>query len=556
MASRINIGPENGPYVAINESSGNLQLEDNSGNVVAEWDETNAQWDFANNTLNNVDALNSDSVSTVDSTSDRLQANELSADRLRDVYRADEPVPLSSGIQVQEGVGVLRNIDVRGGIAYTTDRDEFATFDISSPRRAGKLDAVADDPELDGINDFVVSGRYAYSSARDSNQFTVLDISNPKDISIEASISVSADLLYGVALRDSDSTAFVVGRDNNMVSAVDVSDPSNPSEVGTVSDAGLGGATGVDIIDETYIIVAARDTHSVLTIDAESPSNLSIVDQLTDTTVLKKADEIIVHRRGVDRDYAFHVGGTKSDPNDRFASIDISDPTNLSIAHQIQSPELSNSGSVGADIQGNYVYASIRSDGGIVTFDVSDPENLEQVDSISIGDDSHDAAVNGNYVYDAQPGSDSFWIIGAAGSDTSLVRANLDDSQSILAGERETVQFDDLEVDTLGEWDMTNDEFVPDETGWFFVSAHVSFVSGSDGDRVLAMFFDKNGGSAELRSEIEGADPSGQVTVTISGLVQMQAGNGYDVRAENETSDDLIFSGGGMTNVSIHRAGI
>ena len=64
MPSRINIGPEDGPYVAINESSGNLQLEDNSGNVVAEWDETNAQWDFANNTLNNVDALNSNSVST------------------------------------------------------------------------------------------------------------------------------------------------------------------------------------------------------------------------------------------------------------------------------------------------------------------------------------------------------------------------------------------------------------------------------------------------------------------------------------------------------------
>ena len=64
MPSRINIGPENGPFVAINESSGNLQLEDNSGNVVAEWDETNAQWDFANNTLANVDALNSNSVIT------------------------------------------------------------------------------------------------------------------------------------------------------------------------------------------------------------------------------------------------------------------------------------------------------------------------------------------------------------------------------------------------------------------------------------------------------------------------------------------------------------
>jgi len=60
MPSRINIGPENGPYVAINESSGNLQLEDNSGNVVAEWDETNSQWDFANNTLANIGSVNTD----------------------------------------------------------------------------------------------------------------------------------------------------------------------------------------------------------------------------------------------------------------------------------------------------------------------------------------------------------------------------------------------------------------------------------------------------------------------------------------------------------------
>ena len=49
---------------SIDENSGNLAIRDTNGNVVAEWDETNAQWDFANNTLNNVGALNSDSVST------------------------------------------------------------------------------------------------------------------------------------------------------------------------------------------------------------------------------------------------------------------------------------------------------------------------------------------------------------------------------------------------------------------------------------------------------------------------------------------------------------
>ena len=49
---------------SIDEDSGNLAIRDTNGNVVAKWDETNAQWDFANNTLNNVDALDSNSVNT------------------------------------------------------------------------------------------------------------------------------------------------------------------------------------------------------------------------------------------------------------------------------------------------------------------------------------------------------------------------------------------------------------------------------------------------------------------------------------------------------------
>ena len=73
-----NLGSDNTPIegesfglpsgFSIDENSGNLAIRDTNGNVVAEWDETNAQWDFANNTLNNVDALNSNSVSTVEAT--------------------------------------------------------------------------------------------------------------------------------------------------------------------------------------------------------------------------------------------------------------------------------------------------------------------------------------------------------------------------------------------------------------------------------------------------------------------------------------------------------
>jgi len=57
MVSRINIGPDGGPYIAINENSGDIELEDNSGNVVAKWDETNTQWDFISNDIQNVGSL-------------------------------------------------------------------------------------------------------------------------------------------------------------------------------------------------------------------------------------------------------------------------------------------------------------------------------------------------------------------------------------------------------------------------------------------------------------------------------------------------------------------
>lgn len=64
MPSRINMGPDGGPYIAINENNGNIELEDNTGTTVAIWDDANSQWDFQNNPISNVDSLTSNSVNT------------------------------------------------------------------------------------------------------------------------------------------------------------------------------------------------------------------------------------------------------------------------------------------------------------------------------------------------------------------------------------------------------------------------------------------------------------------------------------------------------------
>jgi len=74
MPSRIDIGPEGGPFVAINENSNDLELQDINGNVIAVWDETEGQWDLNNNSLTNINAIDASSATLDSSTVGSLEA--------------------------------------------------------------------------------------------------------------------------------------------------------------------------------------------------------------------------------------------------------------------------------------------------------------------------------------------------------------------------------------------------------------------------------------------------------------------------------------------------
>ena len=62
MVSLIDIGPDGGPYVAINENSNDLELQDINGNVIAKWDETAGQWDLNNNSLTGINSIDASSA--------------------------------------------------------------------------------------------------------------------------------------------------------------------------------------------------------------------------------------------------------------------------------------------------------------------------------------------------------------------------------------------------------------------------------------------------------------------------------------------------------------
>ena len=72
MVSRIDIGPDGGPYVAINENSNDLELQDINGNVIAKWDETEGQWDLNNNSLTGINAIDAGSANVGSLSTDSL----------------------------------------------------------------------------------------------------------------------------------------------------------------------------------------------------------------------------------------------------------------------------------------------------------------------------------------------------------------------------------------------------------------------------------------------------------------------------------------------------
>ena len=76
MVSRIDIGPEGGPFVAINENSNDLELQDINGNVIAKWDETAGQWDLNNNSLTGINAIDASSANVVSLSGDLVSRPE------------------------------------------------------------------------------------------------------------------------------------------------------------------------------------------------------------------------------------------------------------------------------------------------------------------------------------------------------------------------------------------------------------------------------------------------------------------------------------------------
>ena len=119
MPSRIDIGPEGGPFVAINENSNDLELQDINGNVIAKWDETAGAWDFQTNDLENVGGIDATGLtSDLDVKGNSLtgiNAINASSANVDELNSADLATAESGTVPTAQGDGSLTMAEAGGG---------------------------------------------------------------------------------------------------------------------------------------------------------------------------------------------------------------------------------------------------------------------------------------------------------------------------------------------------------------------------------------------------------------------------------------------------------
>ena len=275
-------------------------------------------------------------------------------------------------------------------------REVITLGDWESPSEEGNVN-------LSGGNNGIkiqVSGNYAFLVRSGGSQdFTVVDISDPANPAYEASLSLSGSL-YNIAVDG--NYAYVVSDSNsNELIIIDISDPTSPSQVGSYNAPGNRNAYGVFAIDTTVYITrdSSGSSDELEVIDASTPSSpnsLGSIDLGAD------GNEIYVSG-----DYAYIVA---DDSSDELMVVDVSDPSSMSI-----DATLNLSGNdEGETITGfdDHVVVGTE-DGYVYLIDVSTPTSPVSIGSTDLQNDVNDISLgnDNDYAYVATDENDAEFVV-------------------------------------------------------------------------------------------------------------------------------------------------
>lgn len=275
--------------------------------------------------------------------------------------------------------------------------DEFEILNISNPLNITLVGSTT--VGSSAIYDIYVSGNYAYLATNDA-EFTVVDISDKSSPTVADTLDL-AQPNDGYAVFKSGNYAFL-GRDATAAGqgefySIDVTDPTNVA----ISDSLEYGADVNAVFVSGNYAYLATDGNELEVVDVSDPTNLVSVANYNTPTNFNGEDVFVLGN------YAYLL--TSNDGGGpEFFVIDISNPL---------SPSLLGSTNIGGNANGVWVvgdYAFIANESPPTEFqviDVSDKNNPTTYGTTAINKASYDVVINGNYAYLAVADQDGELVI-------------------------------------------------------------------------------------------------------------------------------------------------
>ena len=136
---------------------------------------------------------------------------------------------------------------------------------------------------------------------------------------------------------------------------------------------------------------------------------------------------------------------------------------------------------------------------------------------------------------------------------TTAIIASQTEDVSLNAGTPETLEFNNVEVDVLGEF--SDGIFTPKRDGLYNIDIMAEFAVNSDQDELKIDLVNEDISDSILENESR-ASGSGNTDRELNTTVQLQEGISYHVEVENADNDDTVNGKPKRTRLVIYCSGI
>jgi hypothetical protein len=154
------------------------------------------------------------------------------------------------------------SVAISGNYAYVTAYygSRLTTINISNPTDPRVAASINDPTNLLRPNDVAVQGNYAYvvNQISGAMELAVVNISNPAAPTIVAAITDDSLLAGSYRIRINGDFAYISGNGASSVAAVDISNPSAPRIAGSITSPGLADVDGISTTPSgRYVVTTA-----------------------------------------------------------------------------------------------------------------------------------------------------------------------------------------------------------------------------------------------------------------------------------------------------------